>query len=520
MDTRQTLVRTFVVRLCSSLVLAMLTAGTASAGTYTIPAGSGTVSYTETTTSVQCSYFYINHIVYGTDYHYTYSGFSYKVAGVTTPLTGGTTVDVGNGEGSCVSFSLAVWLTSTTIDVHFIPAEPTGGSVDQFGYAGWTNPKYKVVDIMYAPPGSKSTATYGSNTVVGSSTMFSSSFSTGISESIKVSGGFSLYGFTDKQTTTDSSSYTQEEDTSGSVAVSQTTSNTSGITGYSDPTYGLNHDYDYIFVWVNPLVLFTLYETTGGTQTSVVWGGYGYDLNDLGDYPDMDIPGIELGCLNGNFYAQYENGTNQNWLTCEDVFNNNFNRSWALTNTDGSGPALTPTLANSAPPYNFCAQKGTDLYAICQADPFSNASYGTGEFPPPAGSNTTADGRFTACSNSECNVAILYEPNLTKGYTQGYSTTQTQSEGYKNTYSTSFSIESEFGLSGGKCENYCASFSIDTNDTTTYTWIDQFSQSTNNSSSQTSSFSIVGPAEGYTGPTQFVVYQDNLYGTFLFYPGN
>jgi len=509
-----------VLRLGVCLALFLLPATLASAGTYQIPAGSGTLSYTETTTSVQCSYFYINHIVYSTDYHYTYSNFSYTVSGVTTPLTGGTTVDVGNGEGSCINLSYPVWLTSTTIDVHFIPDEPTGGSVDQFGYPGWINPKYKVVDIMYAPPGSKSTATYSDNTVVGSSTTFSSSFSDGQTQSISISNGFSLFGFTDKQTTTYSDSYQEEEDTSDSIAISQTTSNSSGITGYSDPNNGVNHDYDYIYVWVNPIVLYTLYENTSGTQTSVAWNGFGYDLSDTLDYPDMDVPGIELGCLNGDFYSQYESGANQNWLTCEDIINNNFARSWALNSTNGSGPALTPTLANSSPPYNFCAQTGTDLYAICQADPFSNPNYGSQEFPPPSGSYTTKDGRFTACSNTHCNVAIDYEPNLTFNYTQGYSTTQTQSESFKETYSTTFSMESQFGFSSGKCSDFCASFGVDTKDATTYTWTDQFSSSTNNSNSQTSAFTIVGPGEGYTGPTQFVVYQDNLYGTFMFYPGN
>jgi hypothetical protein len=162
----------------------------------------------------------------------------------------------------------------------------------------------------------------------------------------------------------------------------------------------------------------------------------------------MDVIGVQLGCLNGDLYAQFIAGANTNWSTCEDVFDNNFSRSWALTNTDGTGPALTSTLANSSAPYNFSETAGTDLYNICQADPFSNPTYGK-EFPPPAGSYTMADGRFTACNSSGCNVTIDYEPNLTKNYSQGYSTTVTRSQGYKDTYSQSFSLASQFGVTGG-----------------------------------------------------------------------
>lgn len=391
--------------------------------------------------------------------------------------------------------------------------EATGGSgTAVVGSTGWVNPKYQIIGVMYAPPGSKSTVTYAENSVVGNTTSVSSSFSNLVAESASLSAGGSILGYTLKVTETESTSYTQEQDSSSSIAVSQTTSSSNGLAGFSDPVNGLNHDYDYINVWLNPIFLFAVFPTQ--PKTVVQWLGDGYDLNDTPAYPDMDVIGVQLGCLNGDFYQLYVSNptTNPQWLTCEDVLNNNFSRSWALKNTDGSGPALTPTLANSSPPYNFCQQKGTDLYNICQADPFANSTYGQSEFPPPSGSNTTADGRFTACSNSGCSTTIDYEPSKCPiTYSQGYSTTATASQGDKEMYSQSLSIESQLG-------GFLGLFLATQTTTNTFTTTSQFSQSTNTTNGQTASFSICGPAEGYTGPLSFTTYQDNLYGTFMFYP--
>ena len=492
-------------------------------GTSLISLASAQLTSTKTSKLYTCSGAPINY------YEYEYSDWQYKdSSGVTHSFPGDTLVEnrisytCGDGAHTCYcAANIDTSLSSLSTDAAYY-LQATGGSGNAYAVnAGWINAKYKIVDVEYSPPGASSTVTYTNDTVVGSSSMFSGSFSSSIAESISVTSGFSIAGFSDKQTATDSTTYGQEQDTSSSIAVSETTTNQNQISGYSDPVTGLNHDYDYIHVWLNPILQFSFY-TDSTEKNHVIWTGYGYDLNDTKAAPDMDVIGIQLGCLNGDFYNQYASGANQNWLSCEDVFNNNFNRSWALNNTDGSGPALTPTLAESAPPYNFCAQTGTDLYYICQADPFANPSYGATNFPPAAGSYSSKDGRFTACSNSLCTTTIDYQPGSNPGFSQAYSTTTSSSQGSKYNYSTSFSIESQFGWSATGCKpsDWCGTFSTDTKQTTTYTWTDQFSQSTNNSTGKTAAFSIKGPAEGYSGTDQFVLYQDNLYGTFMFYPGN
>jgi hypothetical protein len=453
-----------------------------------------------------------------TIYEYTWTFID--PSGVAHDFAGYSAEDILSGcHGKNGPTALDEWSTDGT---YYLEASGDSGSIT--GEGGYVNPKYKIVGVMYAPPGSKSTVTYADNSVVGSSTSVTSTFSSSDTLTISLSGGISIFGFTDKVTTTSSDSYTQQESSSSTVAISQTTSSSTGLSGYSDPVNGLNHDYDYIFLWLNPIAIFAIYPLQ--SPTLVEWTGYGYDLNDTPAYPDMDVIGVQLGCLNGDFYSQYESGSNTNWATCLDVFNynnanghdNGFWRGWALNNADGSIPALTPTLANSSAPYDFCSTtyEGTDLYNICQADPFgANLNY-TVQFN--SGSTTTTDGRFTACSNSGCSATIEYEPDVNKTYSQGYSATVTSSETAKDTYSESFSIEGQLGYSASGCKNYCATFSDSLTTKNTYTWSDQFSYSTNSSNGQTASFSIIGPAEGYNGPPQFVVYQDNLYGTFMFYP--
>jgi hypothetical protein len=333
----------------------------------------------------------------------------------------------------------------------------------------------------------------------------SNSFSSTVGESTSLSEGFNIAGWlSGKETTTESESYTETQASSSSIAISQTTSASTGLSGYSDPVNGINHDYDYIFVWLNPIVTFTVSTVSG--QTQVTWTGYGYDLDDTPAYPDMGVIGVQLGCLNGDFYSQYESGADTNWVTCEDVFNynnanglnNGFWRGWALNNADNSIPALTPTLGNSSAPYDFCSTtyKGTDLYNICQADPFgANPNY-TVQFN--SGSTTTKDGRFTACGNDLCNATIEYEPSVNKTYSQGYSTTSTASEAAAYVYSSSYSVEDEF--TGGATlplQKGGPAFgeTIDATFTSTYSLssTQQFNQSTNSSNGQTASFSIMAP---------------------------
>jgi len=172
-----------------------------------------------------------------------------------------------------------------------------------------------------------------------------------------------------------------------------------------------------------------------------------------------------------------------------------------MNNVDGSGPGLTGNGAACVP------GSGSDICNILEADPLSDPNY---SFTFPSGSVTTSDGLFTACTNSGCASTIAISPGSYYNHGQGTSATATQSQGGKYTYSQTFSVQDQF-------KTWLGGFSKNLQTSTTLTWVNQFNQSTNNSQGQMAQFTIQGPS-CWTGPANYDVYQDNLYGTFVFRP--
>lgn len=371
----------------------------------------------------------------------------------------------------------------------------------EYAVPGFVNPKYLIMGVWYDPPGSQSSVCYGNDTVVGNSSTVMSSFSDSITKSISGTSG-SIWSTTNSQSTT----YMQEQDTSTTIAVNQTTSNNHCLGSFQGVSFsGLNHDWDHVFVWLNPIANFGVDNTS--SPATVVWTGYSWDPSDP-TYPDLDVFGIPVGCLNGDF----QTSNPAEWSTCQSYFqcpSGPLARCWALNNTDGSGPGLT----GFGTPCNPAPNPITDVCTILAADQFGSSSF---TFTPPTPPNlSTPDGRFTACdaTHSNCNTVIQYSPGNGNTYSQGYTTTTTQSQGYKNTYSTAYSVENKF-----QGTSWLSGFNVDLKTTNTLTWVNGFSTSTNTSNGQTSTLTIVAPPPGYTGPSEFVLYQDNLYGTFMLNP--
>lgn len=408
-------------------------------------------------------------------------------------FNGPSSVPGGSALPLSVNFSpSAIGPYSGTVSANYTGTKPDGCQVTlavtinvDGGYAqsGFVNPKYIVIGVMYAPPGAQSSVTYANNTVAGNSISTASYFANQVNYSVALADGANISGFSTGQTGTVSNSFTQQVDTASSVAILQTTSNSRSLSGVADPN-GINHDYDYIFVWLNPVLRFSV----GPGPNQVQWNGYGSDASDPTS-PDMDVIGIPVGCLNGHFSSSAA------WSgTCNDISSGPLARTWAQTNVDGSGPGLT----------------SADLANVLAADPFSNTGYA---LTLAAGSNTTADGRFTACSNPQCSTTVDFEPDITTSYSQGYSVTASTSQTVNYAYSQTFALQSQF-----QGTDFANNFNADLKTAGILTSGYQFNQFTNNSQGQTASFTIVGPSPGYAGPLQFVVYQDNLYGTFMFSP--
>lgn len=248
-----------------------------------------------------------------------------------------------------------------------------------------------------------------------------------------------------------------------------------------------------IRLWLNPVFVFDVDPTT--SPTTVIWAGYGYDLNDSAAYPYEEVVEVKMGCLNGDISASDPN--------CSYFFGRS-QRSWALNNLDGSGPGLTGNGAACVPNSN------SDICNILGADPFSNPNYSI-TFTPP--SLTTNDGRCTAChDNPNCTQTISATAGGFTQYTQGYSLTATHSETSKYTVSQTFAVHDKFMGTG-----FLNGLSATLASSNTLTWSHSFNQSTNNSQGQTASFTIK-PSSGYNGPEGFGIYQDNAFGTFIFWP--
>ena len=363
---------------------------------------------------------------------------------------------------------------------------------------GYINPKFIVLGVTYAPPGGNSFVSYAQSSSVATTNAITSTVSDTKSTSTSTTASAKLGGYlSGSATTTTTTTETQSSSDGTSVTLNWGKGNTYQTFGVPVVSYqgvftpSVNHDYDTIYIWLNPVMIFS------ATSSSITWKGYGYDA---GDQNGMDIIGIELGYLNGDFGAMPASITN---LT---------NRTWAAGQTYIAGQSAD--------------LKSADFATIAAADPFSNSNYGAnyiGYTPP---SPSTSDSRFTlsACSSGN---SVSFEQaaplqtassySCTLSYTGTNTTTQSSTTSFS--YSTDTSVSASF-LSFWK-SSYGSSYTLQTS-----TKVDNSISSTTSSSSTAyidgiacSTSTSSGPCvPEYSGPTQFNIYQDNLYGTFMFAP--
>jgi hypothetical protein len=200
---------------------------------------------------------------------------------------GSTSITLPVGSDGTVTFQGAPNVESVSA-VLTPPPPPT-----VFGYL---NPKFLIMGVTYAPPGgnAQSFASYADTNFVGNTSNISSSFSQNYTESVAVTGswgsgcnsvgtdGASLFGFSGGGcvTGTQSNAWTIASNSSKTVTTSKQTSlaiKTPGVPTIYSP---VDHDYDIIWLWLNPVVTFTVPTTNTSTGGSITWTGYGYDYND------------------------------------------------------------------------------------------------------------------------------------------------------------------------------------------------------------------------------------------------
>jgi hypothetical protein len=404
-----------------------------------------------------------------------------------SPSSTGTYTLYCSGTWSGIHVNGTVQTPNIVVPVTYIPV------------SGYINPKYIILGIDYVTPGATSYTEYCNNTTVSStnkiSNTFTSSYQQGVSVKLTESfiGGYLSGSSTQSQSTT----YTESTNTSNAVTVATSTTNCEQINGATNSYEPNNHDYDIIWLWLNPVALLTFQETPGGTIVATQWNGWGFNAK---DQPTMDVFPAYVGCLNGDLSGCNLTELSRTWDNDE---------KWP----SGQGPALT----------------STDKAAILAMDPFSGCEPSTPLTQECSVSPSAS--RFTIADPS--NIQYLQPPvgagQITTIYTLNYTVSDQQSRSYTLTNATTFGVESVFTASA-----FGNAVAITTNSSQTFTSIIETDQSLTTSNSQTTTASITGPpcnvsgnecvpaypSVGDPGPTEFDVYEDTLYGTFLYYPSD
>jgi hypothetical protein len=343
--------------------------------------------------------------------------------------------------------------------------------------SGMVYPKYVVLGVTYAPPGSASNVNYTNTTAFGSSSNLSNSFTQTNKFSTSVGYKTALFGVLPggSVTGTFSTNWSNESDSSSSYTVNQTTANGTIVYGPTSSAVGLDHDADVVWIWLNPVTTFTEL-----APKNLDWTGFSYDMRDpLGR---MDVYGVYMSYLNGD-------------AAIPPNVASVLARSWAPNLVDGSGPGLT----------------SNDLMTIAEADPFWQC------VPNPSSCPTTVDStRFSP--NSSTNIQYeppsVGNPPITQTGSITIQTTLGQGQGGQDQRSVGYAIDAK--ANGG----WLGGFNIDIGFSQDFAWMNKWSTMSTQTVGQAASFSVTGPAytDNYKGPTRFNVYQDTVYGTFMFFP--
>jgi len=352
-------------------------------------------------------------------------------------------------------------------------------TITHSGESGWIRPKYEVVGLVYAPPGSKSTVNYTNGFQSGTSTSTTHTYATNYTDKVSETGGASFFGIVSGTVTTSiANGWGQTQEGTNSLAFSE--AYTTGLVqgGPLSSALGVDHDYDVIYVWLN------VEELIGIAGTEIARNGFGWDGRDSETtvcgvgISGMDVVALTLGQLRGTQAIPAN-------LQCR------LNRVW------------DPVLG---------ALTSTDLLAIAYADLF----YANPQFNP----NTDTSGRYERPNGQ--NIIMNYIPAASGQqptgytYTSTYSTTTALGQTATDTHSTTYSVD--VNASG----SFLGKYSVAVNNSATYTSTNKSSSTITNGTNQGANFTIYGPVatDNYVGPTAIQVWKDNIYGTFMFFPEN
>lgn len=494
----------FSVCVCVSMTGAM-SAQTITQQSYSLPNGStaGTLLWNVTYSTGTCG------MQGGSSYNiYQYSSFTYNFSypssfysneqipvSVSLPgaigyITNSPGMPYCPNNGPIPNPTINLMDSSQFFRVQFTPTNGGSGTatIQNFTTGGF-KPKYLIMYVMYAAPNPGPTSTYGPSSVsytntsaVGNSSTIGSSFN----NSVSYSATLNLLG----STITETSGWAESFSNSQTVSINKTIS--SGVTfpgKVPSTVIGLNHDNDLVRIWLNAAFncmaepANSTYFSGATLPTAVQCIGFDPLMapGDL-DNPLIDYIDIPVGVLNGD----YPLSTLSSGVVSRI-------QSLGLT-TD------FPTIAK-ADPYWQCANNvqcinnvgvDTSRFQLVNAQPES----------------TVTGAAAGILSFSNLGLQIPYALTYTS------STSSSTGSSYSYTVGTTETFGSDpFKLITGKIENQS-------------TWTNSFNTGITSSLGKSAALTLNQPTgsatnpdgTAYTGPTQFKAYQDNVYGTFMFFP--
>ena len=362
-------------------------------------------------------------------------------------------------------------------------------------------PKYQILNITYAPPGPNSYVSYQSAGTLTTTLSDTASYQNANSKttSLAITGGVPAFDITGTVTTTDTSgsSQTTTGQNSISIGVSATTQvktpgptlSAPGATPVVTVNTTIDHDFDTVTLWLNPVALY--YVGPGqGTATPVTLLGFASDSTDT-NVVGMDTATVLMGYLNGHF-------------TMPAGLATQLARGWANN--------------GQTPPADGVGLTAADFAQILKADPYMDPAYPFNYANGYGGTRTSPDGRFTLVSTASGNPSSFsYGDNIT---------TNTLTFAYTNINTTTSTIASQqtvgYGLSVSlQVGTAAANFKATLSNSNTQTWTHTVSNAVATSTVITNALNLAPPCTQpgcYTSYPTIEVFQDNLYGTFMFFP--
>lgn len=377
---------------------------------------------------------------------------------------------------------------------------------------GFILPKFQVVGVLYAPPGNKnavsgeqcSQVTYGGGFTSNYTYSDTQSYSNKNSQTTSYGGSVSFFGFTISGSASTTNTFTQKSTLMNATMINTTITAAQGLR-CSIAADGINHANDKIAVWFNPAIGISVLP-----DNTVVNTGLGYDPADNVITGTPDTLWIYVSDLQLLASGKPCSDTTLGQDTDFETECNQLARAWSSTG------ALT----------------AADYADILKADPFAGnetlnpmdpSLNGRYSQPTLTGSGTMQGTTTTIATGT----LISYGPGTGQSiatFTAGSTTTSTTGSTAEDThsvqYTTSLGLSEQNGGSGKTSGGDTSKLTAGLMDGTTYTYSNKVSTTNSNASSQTASYIVYGPLvqDDYTGLQQLAVYQDNIYGTFVFYP--